>query len=193
MTIDLALTPSLDAGSCPHLAVLLRTEDELYPTLASFYALGAKRQGYLVHRCVQGQRDQDRRRLQAEGVDVEQLEREERFSIVELGAGEAPQTSPERFQAVLRQALSRGCSAMWYARFAVGPDNELARRVVPYEQAWDDTFAGQPVVTLCPYIVGALDGSSTLEQLRGVSRTHSGVLISGGDGALTLLTTSGET
>ena len=48
-----ALDPALDGGACPHVAVLLRSEEEFAPVVASFYSLGAKRGGWLVHRSVE--------------------------------------------------------------------------------------------------------------------------------------------
>ena len=41
-------------GACPHVAMLLSTAEEVAPTLASFYALGAKRNGWLFHRSLAG-------------------------------------------------------------------------------------------------------------------------------------------
>ena len=58
--------------------------------------------------------------------------------------------------------------------------------MLPFERAWTDCFSGQPVVTLCPYIVGALNGRQTLERACEVSHVHEGVLLAGDDG-LTLL------
>jgi hypothetical protein len=40
-----ALAPALDGGACPHVAVLLRSEEEFTPIVASFYTLGVKRGG----------------------------------------------------------------------------------------------------------------------------------------------------
>ena len=54
-----ALAPAVENGSC-HLAVLLKTDAELYSVLASFYALGAKRNGWLAHRALMGEADRDR-------------------------------------------------------------------------------------------------------------------------------------
>lgn len=186
MTIDLGLTPTLDHGVCPHLAVLLRTRDELYPVLASFYALGAKRSGFLVHRAIQGEAAADRERLIDAGLDVEALEANDQLAIVEFDPEEAPESSPEPWQQALHLALSQGFTALWYSRFAVGPDDEEYRRVLPFERAWDLCFGGQSVVTLCPYIVGELSGVATLDRLHGVSGHHEAVLISGDEG-LTML------
>ena len=54
-----ALNPALDGGACPHVAVLLRSEEEFAPVLASFYSLGARRGGWLVHRSVEPARDRE--------------------------------------------------------------------------------------------------------------------------------------
>lgn len=181
-----ALTQSLDGGACPHLAVLLRSESELYPVLASFYALGAKRDGWLAHRAVQGEADLDRERLSGAGLDVAGLEANGRLAIVEFDPGEDPKTSPEPWAKALREALERGRSGLWYSRFAVGPDAEQYAGVVAFELAWERAFHDQPVVTLCPYVVGELGGGDALDRLRGVSEFHDGVLVPAGDHALKL-------
>ncbi len=186
MNLDLALTPTLDSGSCPHLAVLLRTEDELFPTLASFYALGARRNGLLAHRSVRLAAESDRARLIAAGLDAAGLEREGRLRIVDFDPDEPPDASAERWNPVLDEALEDGYGALWYSRFAVGPDSEEYRRVVPFEQAWEISFTGRPVVTLCPYIVGELSATAALDRLCAVSHTHDGVLIAGAN-ELTLM------
>jgi len=176
----------LEDGDCPHLAVLLRAESELFPVLASFYALGAKRRGFLVHRSVQDHAANDRERLVAAGLDVEKLETTEQLLIVEFDPNEPPDTSPERWQRVLDQSLGNGYSALWYSRFAIGPRDEEYNRVLPFERAWGQCFAGQPVVTLCPYIVGSLNGAQAIERVGAVAQTHEGVLVAG-DNGLTLL------
>lgn len=186
MKIDLALTPTLDSGSCPHLAVLLRDEVELFPTLASFYALGATRNGLLVHRSPRDESVRDREQLTAAGLDAERLEREGQFRIVEFDPEEAPDTSAEPWLEVLDEALAGGYSALWYSRFAVGPDSDAYNRVLPFEQAWDRCFAGRRAVTLCPYVVGSLSATAALGRLCAVSHTHEGVLVPDA-GALTLL------
>ena len=57
------------------------------------------------------------------------------------------------------------------------------------ERAWDEYAGGRPVVTLCPYIVGALDGAQVLGRIREASQMHEGVFLAGDDG-LTLLRSS---
>ncbi len=107
----------------------------------------------------------------------------------------AEEVVQEAFLAVWRRAgtysESRGSArgwifALWYARFAVGPGDEEYNNMLPFEHAWTECFTGQPVVTLCPYIVGALNGAQALERMGEVSRVHEGVLVAGDDG-LTLL------
>jgi MEDS: MEthanogen/methylotroph, DcmR Sensory domain len=186
VAIDLALSPLIGDGACPHLAVLLRTDSELFPVLASFYALGAKRRGFLVHRSIRGDRSRDREQLAAAGLDVNGLEASEQFEIVEFDPDEPPEHSPQPWQHVLERSLSSGYRALWYSRFAVGPGDEEYSNLLPFERAWGQCFAGQPVVTLCPYIVGALDGAQVLNRVGEVSHTHEGVLLAG-DNGLTLL------
>lgn len=186
VAIELTLSPSIEDGACPHLAVLLRSESELFPVLASFYALGAKRQGFLVHRTVQGDGAKERERLAGAGLDVDGLEAREQLAIVEFDPDEPPESSPQPWQEALERSLSKGFTALWYSRFAIGPNDEEYNNVLPFERAWTECFAGQPVVTLCPYIVGALSGAQTLERMSEVSSLHEGVLLAGDDG-LTLL------
>jgi MEDS: MEthanogen/methylotroph, DcmR Sensory domain len=184
------LAPPLEGGSCPHLAVLLKREDDLYPVLASFYALGAKRDGWLAHRSLRSQAAHDRERLAKAGLDVDSLEADERLAVVEFDPGEDPAASPEPWRQALDEALARGLTGLWYSRFAVGPADEQFAGVAAFERAWDDAFRDQPVVTLCPYVVGELTGTSTLDRLDGVSGFHDGVLIPGdGGGGFRLLRT----
>jgi len=101
-----ALRLSLDGESCPHVAVLLRTEDELVPVLASFYALGVRRNGWLVHRSVAGEEDADRERLAAAGLDVRGLEAAGRLDIVGFDPQEPPERSTERWESTTPGPLS---------------------------------------------------------------------------------------
>lgn len=186
-----SLTPVLERGACPHLAVLLRSEDELYPVLASFYALGSKRGGRLVHRSLHGESVADRGKLTASGLDAAVLDDGGRFSLVEFDPDEPPEASPLPWQADLQRSLDQGFSALWYSRFAIGSDEAAYQRVVPFERAWDDAMADLPVVTLCPYIVGGLDGAETLDRLQGVAQFHEGVLVAGSQG-FTMLSGAGH-
>ena len=81
------LDNAFPTGACPHVAMLLSHRGEVAPTLASFYALGAKRNGWLFHRAIAGRADEDRAALTEAGLDVERLEAEGRmvFSEIEFG------------------------------------------------------------------------------------------------------------
>jgi hypothetical protein len=187
--LERVLAPPLESGLCPHLAVLLKREDDLYPVLASFYALGAKRNGWLAHRSVRGEGGRDRERLAGAGLELEALEAERRLAVVEFDPAEDPAASPEPWRRALEEALDRGLTGLWYSRFAVGPDDEQFAGVAAFERAWDDAFRDYKVTTLCPYIVGELSGSTALDRLDGVSDFHDGVLVPSGDAGFRLLRT----
>lgn len=174
-----ALAPAVESGSC-HLAVLLKTDTELYSVLASFYALGAKRNGWLAHRALTGEADRDRDRLAAHGLDVATLEGEDRLAVVEFDTAEPPEHSTARWENDMERALERGLTGLWYSRFAVGPDSDMFAAVGPFERAWESSFHGQAAVTLCPYVVGELTGSAAMDRLASVSEHHDSVLVAGG-------------
>ena len=72
MQLDLepSLAPVVEAGQCPHLAMLLASYEQVAPALASFYALGAKRNGWMFHRSLPGRGAEDRGALSAAGLAV---------------------------------------------------------------------------------------------------------------------------
>jgi hypothetical protein len=182
--IEEALNPELEGGACPHVAVLLRSRDELPGVLASFYALGAKRGAYLVHRSLIGEADQDRAALAAAGLDVDGLEGSGRLEFADLKPGTVtPEEYPRRWLAELDRALGDGFTGLWYSRYVIGPEEARYELVRPYEKAWDDAFVDRPVVQLCPFLVGDLDAGGTLDRLgRAASMHGEGVLVPGGDG-----------
>ena len=115
-----ALAPALDSGACPHMAVLLKSEEEFAPVVASFYSLGAKRGGWLVHRSAQP-RD-DRRELAQAGLDVDGLEAERRLAIEQLRFDEPPDRLPRRIDAAFDDALGRGLNALWSSHTPVAAE-----------------------------------------------------------------------
>jgi hypothetical protein len=117
-----ALAPALDTGTCPHLAVLLKSEEEFAPVVASFYALGAKRGGWLVHRSAQP--PDDRRALAQAGLDVDRLEAERQLAIEQLRLDEPPERLPRRLDAGFNDALARGLNALWSSHTPVGADSD---------------------------------------------------------------------
>ena len=129
MSFAAAVEPRVDGGSCPHMAVVLRSGRELPAVLVSFYALGARRGGWVVHHAVPNECDRDRERLTAAGLDVGGLEAAGSLVLFEFDPAEAPEAAAERFEPLLADALERGHSALWYSRFPIGPGaTEFARR-----------------------------------------------------------------
>ena len=170
-----ALAPALDSGACPHMAVLLKTEEEFAPVVASFYSLGAKRGGWLVHRSAQP-RD-DRRELAQAGLDVDGLEAERRLAIEQLRFDEPPDRLPRRIDAAFDDALGRGLNALWSSHTPVAADVDSFGLAMSIERAWEEHFKDRPVVTLCPYVVGRLDAPAGLERLSRLGAGHDGVLV----------------
>jgi hypothetical protein len=157
-----AVEPRLDGGSCPHMAVVLRSGRELPAVLVSFYALGARRGGWVVHHAVATQCERDRERLTAAGLDVAGLEAAGSLALFEFDATEAPQAAAERFEPLLADALQRGHSALWYSRFPIGPGAAEFAGATAY-----DRFRGRPVITLCPYVLAGDDAGERIAHLEG--------------------------
>jgi hypothetical protein len=151
------LEGAIDAGACPHLAMLLQRPEDVWPTLASFYALGAKRNGWLFHRALARSADEDRRALTAAGLDVAGLEGEGRMVVTEVHLPISVDEYVRGWEPQLEAALARGFDAAWWARSPIGPDPGIIERSVEYDRAWDEHFAGRPCVSLCLFIVGDLD------------------------------------
>jgi hypothetical protein len=171
-----ALAPALDGGACPHVAVLLRSEEEFTPVVASFYSLGAKRGGWLVHRSVEPERD--REALTGAGLNVSGLEADRRLALERIRLSEPPEHLPRRLDAAFDEALTRGLSALWSSHTPVRADADSFDHAMKVERAWEEHFRDRPVVTLCPYIVGGLDASAALGRLTGLGAGHhDGVLV----------------
>jgi hypothetical protein len=168
----------VDGGACPHVAMLLQRPEEAVPTLASFYALGAKRNGWLYHRTLTGGADADRQALTQAGLDVEALEAEGRMAIAEIDLGITVEDYVHAWEPEFEAALARGFDAVWWARFPIGPDETIIERSVAYDRAWDDHFHGRPYVSLCLFIVGDVDG----RRVEQVAATHDRVLVSTSSG-----------
>jgi hypothetical protein len=171
-----ALDPALDGGACPHVAVLLRSEEEFAPVVASFYSLGARRGGWLVHRSVEPERD--RQALTGAGLDVLALEAERRLALEQIHLSEPPEQLPQRLDAAFDDALTRGHSALWSSHTPVRADSESFDHAMEVERAWEQHFRDRPVITLCPYVVGGLDASAALGRLTELgAHHHDGVLL----------------
>ena len=62
MDVGTALDGDVGAGWCPHLAILVPSAERVIPALASFYGLGARRNGLLFHRALPGHGERGPRR-----------------------------------------------------------------------------------------------------------------------------------
>jgi hypothetical protein len=180
------LDAHLEAERCPHLAVFLRSEDELLSVLASFYALAVARGGWLAHRSLPGAADSERALLTEAGCDVAKLEADGQMVVVEMDFSAPPEESARPWEPLLDDALRRGHSGLWYARFPVGGGAEY-EAMLGFERAWHETFRDRPVVTICPYIVGDLDGAAAMATLGDVAESHTGVLLPRAGGGYGLL------
>jgi hypothetical protein len=171
--MDSALDRAFPGGTCPHVAMLLSRPEEVAPTLASFYALGAKRNGWLFHRSIAGNADADRAALIKAGLDVEALEAAGRMVFAEIELSIGVEDYVHAWEPEMEAALARGFDAAWWARFPIGPDAEIIERSVEYDRAWDDHFHDRPCVSLCLFIVGDVDRDRRAAQL---AETHDTVL-----------------
>jgi DcmR-like sensory protein len=171
--MDSALESAFEGGACPHVAMLLSSTNEVAPTLASFYALGAKRNGWLFHRSLRGRADADREALTGAGLDVAALERDGRMVVREIDLDITVQDYVHAWEPELEAALARGFDAAWWARFPIGPDAAIIDRSVEYDRAWDEHFHDRPCVSLCLYIVGDLERDHRAAQ---IALTHDTVL-----------------
>ena len=177
MDLDTPLRDAIDTGWCPHLAMLLRRPEEVAPTLASFYALGAQRNGWLFHRSLTGEADADRRALTAAGLDVAGLEAQRRMAFGEVGLDITPQDWVACWEPELDGALARGFDVAWWAHFPIGPDAEIIARSDAYDRAWDERLHGRPCVSLCLFIVGDLEARAEEAHVQRLAEMHDGVLV----------------
>jgi hypothetical protein len=178
--IERQVSEHIAEGGCPHLAVLLKTVDDLPRVLASFYALGAKRNAFIVHRAMPGTTAEDRAKLTAEGLDVAALELDGQLVIAEMDPGLTPDQYGDKWTRALEGALADGRSAMWYSRSPAGGMHGF-ETLLKFEQAWDDAFRGRPVVALCPFIVGEIGSGEIAERADDLAAMHDGVLAPAGD------------
>ena len=96
-----------------------RTGARSIPALASFYGLGARRNGWLFHRSLPGRADADRAALAAAGLDVATLEAADRLVVAEPPLETEPDTWALRWVPMLERALARGFDAAWFSRYPI--------------------------------------------------------------------------
>ena len=170
------LRERLDGPDCPHVAALIQSRDDLPRVLCSFFALGAARNGWLVHGSLPGEVDDDRRRLAEAGLDVDRLGRTGQLSIIELDLTLEPEEWVGEWSDLLEARLNAGFAAVWFARFPVGATDSEVQAVLPFEEAWMERFRDRPMVTLCPYIVPAMKKRESPGRAHSFAAVHDDVL-----------------
>jgi hypothetical protein len=181
-----SVEPAIATGACRHLAVLVNRAEDLPAVLASFYALGARRDGWLVHRAMPGAEEAERAELQAAGLDLGTLEREGRLVVHEIELAQPPPEYGVELERPFGEALDRGLRGMWYARFAVGDELVPLETVLDYDRHYEARFADWPTVTLCPFVVGELADGAAADGLAAIAAVHDGLAVMG-DGGFSLL------
>jgi hypothetical protein len=171
-----SLAEHVEGEACPHLAVFLRTADELPRVVADFYALGARRGGWLAHRTLPGNADRERALLTGAGLDVVGLEAQDRMVFVDLDPDVPAEGSADPWRKALDAALARGLTGLWYARFPVGEAGVPFDYILAIEREWHRMSRGRPVITICPFLVGDVDGPEMLDRL---AEAHTAVLVPG--------------
>ena len=191
MDVGTALDGEVGAGWCPHLAILVPSAERVIPALASFYGLGARRNGLLFHRALPGHGEADRAGLTAAGLDVAALEGNGRLVVAEP----PHETDPERWARpwvpVVEDALEHGFDAVWFSRFPIGPNEAHLTAALAFDRAWDDAFHGRPAVSLCVYIVDDVDEAARARRVETLAPFHDGVVVPDARGGAELVRTRG--
>src|SRR3954451_13773661 len=185
-TVEHALDEVLRARECPHLAMLLRTPEEVYVAQASFYGLAIRRNGWVLHRAIPGRLEQDREGLRRAGLPVDELERDGRMVLDEKPIEEPPETWAQRWVAVADEALRRGFDAVWWTGPPIPSSDEVYRFGIAYDQAWERCIHGHPAVSLCLYIVDGLNEEERRARAEELGRFHDALLMSGPNGVSVL-------
>ena len=176
-----ALGDEVGRVSCPHMAMLLNSPQELHPALAAFYSLGASRNGWMLHRSLPGEGAADRAALAAAGLDVDALEAQSRFTLTEVPVTEPPAEWAQPWVPLIEDALRDGYEAVWWSRFPVGAAGREFDVALEYDRAWDEALHGRRAVSLCLYVVGQLGGEPDAAAQR-LAQMHDGVLRTTPDG-----------
>jgi len=187
LDLERPLAATFAAASCPHMSILLESVADVPAALASFYALGLRRNGWLFHRALPGRGDEDRQALEAAGLEVSTLERAQRFELCELPVTEPPERWAEPWVPTVDRALARGFDAVWWSRFPIGAEESIFNIAYQYDRYWDECFLGRRAISLCVYIVGDLPAVERADRTRELRRIHDATLVPGGDRPPTVL------
>jgi MEDS: MEthanogen/methylotroph, DcmR Sensory domain len=181
------LAGTFDGGACPHMSILLDTFDDVPAALASFYALGLRRGGWLFHRSLPGEADADRAALTEAGLPVAELEAEDRMEIYSVPLTDPPETWAEPWIPVVERQLARGFEGVWWSRFPVAPDERMWEIALRYDRYWEAAFHGRQAVSLCVYVVGGLGGEAREERVRELREIHDQTIVVPADRSVTAL------
>lgn len=175
--LERPLADTFAGATCPHMSILLESVADVAPALASFYALGLRRNGWLFHRSLPGGADADRAALEAAGLGVSELEREGRFELCELPVSDPPERWAQPWIPTVERALERGFDAVWWSRFPIGPDDRLFELAYVYDRYWEACFHGRSAVSLCVYVVGGLPRPEREARALELQRIHDATLV----------------
>jgi len=171
--------------------MLLHSPREVYAAQASFYGLGIRRNGWVLHRSIPGRLERDRAGLRRAGLDVDALERQGRMVIDEALVAQPPEEWAQRWVAVAEQALLKGFDAVWWTGPPIPPAEDVYRLGIAYDQAWERCIHGHPAVTMCLYIVDGLSEEERLARTEELGRFHDALFMSGPGGVSVLETILG--
>jgi DNA-binding CsgD family transcriptional regulator len=186
--VESALDDVLSARKCPHLAMLLRSVQEVHVAQASFYGLGLRRNGWILHRSIPGRLEADREGLRAAGLAVDALVRDGRMVIDETPVRETPDDWAHRWVAVAEAALLRGFDAVWWTGPPIPSSVDAYRFGIAYDRAWERCIHGHPAVSLCLYIVDGLSEDERRARAEELGEFHDALLMSGPGGVAVLET-----
>jgi DNA-binding CsgD family transcriptional regulator len=186
--VELALEDALGSRKCPHLAMLLRSVQEVHVAQASFYGLALRRNGWVLHRSIPGRLETDREGLRSAGLDVDALVREGRMVIDETPIHEAPEDWAHRWAAVAEGALLRGFDAVWWTGPPIPPATDVYNVAAAYDRAWERCIHGRPAVSLCLYMVDGLSEDERRARADELGEFHDALLMSGPNGVSVLET-----
>lgn len=180
--MQLPLGDLVERLRCPHVAILLRSPAEIYRVQASFYELGLRRNGFVVHRSLPGRLERDRTGLANAGLDVAALEETGRLVVEETPVTEPAESWADRWTGTVDEALARGFHSVWWTGFPIGRDDRFYRLALEYDRAWEASLARRRSVSLCLYIVEGLDDDDRHARMDELASFHDAVLLSGTDG-----------
>ena len=186
--MESALDGIFAVRKCPHLAMLLRSVQDVHLAQASFYGLALRRNGWILHRSVPGRLEDDRAGLRSAGLDVDALVSEGCMVIDETPIREAPEDWAHRWAAVAEAALLRGFDAVWWTGPPISPSADAYNLALAYDRAWERCIHGRPAVSLCLYIVDGLNEDERRARTVQLGDFHDALLMYGPRGVSVLET-----